>query len=219
MIALNLLAFLPKLGRDCVRDGKLAACRADLAPRRCGARWPPGSAAGRRADAAQLADADQSAARAGCAGPGRAACQHHRGAAHVAAGTESAGGSQGQLSLAALLTEESQIIQQGLVWRVFREKAGGRRQGRARLHAPRRQPDPATGARHLPGQRRLRPRAPDPQDHGVGRAGGAGALRAQRRRPARGCRCSPAARQPTRGPSASRCCPTSATSTGSAPRS
>jgi hypothetical protein len=34
-----------------------------------------------------------------------------------------AGGSAGQLSLAAFLTEESQPIQQGLVWRVFREKA------------------------------------------------------------------------------------------------
>jgi hypothetical protein len=35
------------------------------------------------------------------------------------------GGGSGQLSLAAFLTEESQAIQQGLVWRVFREKTGG----------------------------------------------------------------------------------------------
>jgi hypothetical protein len=33
-------------------------------------------------------------------------------------------GGAGQLSLAAFLTEESQAIQQGLVWRVFREKPG-----------------------------------------------------------------------------------------------
>jgi hypothetical protein len=33
------------------------------------------------------------------------------------------GGAPGQLSLAAFLTEDSQPIQQGLVWRVFREKA------------------------------------------------------------------------------------------------
>lgn len=35
------------------------------------------------------------------------------------------GGAGGQVSLTAHLTEESQSIQQGLVWRVFREKAGG----------------------------------------------------------------------------------------------
>ena len=35
------------------------------------------------------------------------------------------GGAPGQLSFAAFLTEESQPIQQGLVWRVFREKATG----------------------------------------------------------------------------------------------
>lgn len=34
-------------------------------------------------------------------------------------------GGPGQVTLAAFLTEESQAIQQGLVWRVFREKAGG----------------------------------------------------------------------------------------------
>ena len=32
-------------------------------------------------------------------------------------------GAAGQVSLAAFLTEESQIIQQGLVWRIFREKS------------------------------------------------------------------------------------------------
>jgi hypothetical protein len=34
------------------------------------------------------------------------------------------GGGAAELSLAAFLTEESQVIQQGLVWRVFREKSG-----------------------------------------------------------------------------------------------
>lgn len=34
-------------------------------------------------------------------------------------------GGAGQVSLSAYLTDESQAIQQGLVWRVFREKAGG----------------------------------------------------------------------------------------------
>ena len=34
-------------------------------------------------------------------------------------------GGPGQVSLTAFLTEESQAIQQGLVWRVFREKTGG----------------------------------------------------------------------------------------------
>jgi hypothetical protein len=38
-------------------------------------------------------------------------------------GVPKSGGVQGQLSLAAFLTEESQPIQQGLVWRVFREKS------------------------------------------------------------------------------------------------
>ena len=38
-------------------------------------------------------------------------------------GAKSSAGAGGQLSLAAFLTEESQPIQQGLVWRVFREKA------------------------------------------------------------------------------------------------
>jgi hypothetical protein len=36
-----------------------------------------------------------------------------------------AGAGAGQVSLAAFLTDESQAIQQGLVWRVFREKTGG----------------------------------------------------------------------------------------------
>jgi hypothetical protein len=35
------------------------------------------------------------------------------------------GGGPGQVSLSAFLTEESQAVQQGLVWRVFREKTGG----------------------------------------------------------------------------------------------
>jgi hypothetical protein len=35
------------------------------------------------------------------------------------------GAGPGQVSLSAFLTEESQAIQQGLVWRVFREKTGG----------------------------------------------------------------------------------------------
>ena len=35
------------------------------------------------------------------------------------------GGGAGQVSLSAFLTDESQVIQQGLVWRVFREKTGG----------------------------------------------------------------------------------------------
>ncbi len=39
-------------------------------------------------------------------------------------GAPKGGGAPAQLSLAAFLTEESQPIQQGLVWRVFREKAG-----------------------------------------------------------------------------------------------
>jgi hypothetical protein len=34
------------------------------------------------------------------------------------------GGGSGQISLSAFLTDESQAIQQGLVWRVFREKSG-----------------------------------------------------------------------------------------------
>ena len=34
-------------------------------------------------------------------------------------------GGAGQISLSAFLTDDSQAIQQGLVWRVFREKAGG----------------------------------------------------------------------------------------------
>jgi hypothetical protein len=34
-------------------------------------------------------------------------------------------GGAGQISLSAFLTDESQAIQQGLVWRVFREKTGG----------------------------------------------------------------------------------------------
>ena len=38
-------------------------------------------------------------------------------------GAKGGTGAAGQLSLAAFLTEESQPIQQGLVWRVFREKA------------------------------------------------------------------------------------------------
>jgi hypothetical protein len=38
--------------------------------------------------------------------------------------TKSGGGTAGQLSLSAFLTDESQPIQQGLVWRVYREKAG-----------------------------------------------------------------------------------------------
>lgn len=39
-------------------------------------------------------------------------------------GGAAATGGAGQISLAAFLTDESQAIQQGLVWRVFREKAG-----------------------------------------------------------------------------------------------
>lgn len=35
------------------------------------------------------------------------------------------GGGPGQISLSAFLTDESQALQQGLVWRVFREKTGG----------------------------------------------------------------------------------------------
>ncbi len=41
----------------------------------------------------------------------------------IAPKTGGAGGAQ--VSLAAFLTEESQAIQQGLVWRIFREKSGG----------------------------------------------------------------------------------------------
>lgn len=39
-------------------------------------------------------------------------------------GGAAAAGGAGQISLAAFLTDESQAIEQGLVWRVFREKAG-----------------------------------------------------------------------------------------------
>lgn len=50
------------------------------------------------------------------------------------------GGTAAQVSLSAHLTEESQSIQQGLVWRVFREKAGG--DGKAALVSTHREANP-----------------------------------------------------------------------------
>ena len=123
----------------------------------------------------------------------------------------------GQVSLVAVLTQDGQNIEQGLVWRVFRDIAGpdGKLGSCPRTRG---EPDAAAGGRRLHRQRRVRPCQPDAQDRGLGEQPDAGALRAQRRRPAPHPRRGAAARPSTRRPSATRSTPTSATSTGSARR-
>ena len=156
------------------------------------------------------------ARRHACADAAGSAAQHHGGAAHARRNRRPAA----RPGVAAgHLTEDSQSIQQGLVWRVFRDIAGP--DGKARLVSTHREASPTLRleAGDYFVNVALGRAQPDAQDHGDGRAGRAGALRAQRRRPAPGCGARQRRGGQREGRQLRRASPTSATSTGSASRS
>jgi hypothetical protein len=120
---LNLLAFLPRLGRRFVRYGKGRMPRHSLLAVAVLAAWL-GQPAGAQAPPGWQTQTNPPPgpdAQAPGAPPANTTVVPRT----LPPAPKTTGGSLGQLSLTAHLTEESQIIQQGLVWRVFREKAGG----------------------------------------------------------------------------------------------